>query len=427
MSLNVLLVGNYEPDNQESMERFCSLMADGLRKHNIDVQIVKPKPILSRLVDPGSKAWHRQALPAAIISDLTGSAGVPARPSPCPPVEPATRLAPTAVGIGKWLGYIDKFILFPHVLRKAARQSDIVHICDHSNAMYVRSISAVPHLITCHDLLAVRAGLGEETYCPLSPMGKILQHWILEGLRSARMIVCDSNATKRDADRLIGSGKVPIRLVLLGLNHPFSVLAKEERSRRLAKIKDLMPDSPFLLHVGASQPRKNRDGVLRIFAKVSDQFSGQLVFAGEPLTMGLRALAGQLGIGQRVLEVVKPENKVLEALYNGALALIYPSLSEGFGWPIIEAQACGCPVITSNAGPCPEVAGEGALVHEVHDENGFAASILRLEDASERAKFVQLGFENLKSYDSEKMTGQYLSIYQELLTVPEAQKEGRNG
>jgi glycosyltransferase involved in cell wall biosynthesis len=425
MSLNVLLVGNYEPDNQESMERFCSLMADGLRKQKINVQIIKPKPIFARIVDPGLRASRYHAPPAEDSSALTGSAGVPARPSSFPPVEGA--FAPTASGIGKWLGYIDKFVLFPHVLRKAACKADIVHICDHSNAMYVRSISKVPHLITCHDLLAVRAGLGEETYCPLSPMGKILQRWILEGLRSARMIVCDSNATKRDADRLIGSGKDSIRLVLLGLNHPFSVLAKEERARRLAEITGLTPDNPFLLHVGASQPRKNRDGVLRIFAKVSDQFSGQLVFAGEPLTKAQRVLVGQLGISNRVLEVVKPDNNVLEGLYNGAEALIYPSLSEGFGWPIIEAQACGCPVITSNAGPCPEVAGEGALVHEVNDEDGFAASILRLKDASERAKFVQLGFDNLKNYDSEKMVCQYRSIYQELFTAPEAQKEDTNG
>jgi len=371
MPLKVLLVGNYKPDDQESMERFCSMMAQGLKKHNVTVTVIRPEPLIKR---GKSKT------------------------------------------LAKWLGYIDKFILFPVHLKKAASQADIVHICDHSNSPYVKILPDKPHLITCHDLLAVRAGLGEETHCPISKTGKVLQLIILHGLKEAKMIVCDSGATKQDAERLVGRRNKNICHISLGLNYPFQVLVADEVLRRLGSVKGLDSSVPFLLHVGSSQPRKNRDGILRIFAKVKDRFTGQLVFAGSPLTDDLRSLSKELGVSLRVVEIVKPSDKVLEALYNRAFALLFPSYSEGFGWPIIEAQACGCPAIISNCRPCPEVAGQGALVHELTDENGFAASILRLLNGQERQKVIAAGFENLKNYDSEKMVTSYLTLYHELAT-----------
>ena len=90
-------------------------------------------------------------------------------------------------------------------------------------------------------------------------------------------------------------------------------------------------------------------------ASIKDQWNGQIVFVGEPLSRELRALAERLQIADRLVEVPNADNELLEALYNRAVALLYPSRFEGFGWPVIEAQACGCPVICSTAGPLPEV------------------------------------------------------------------------
>jgi glycosyltransferase involved in cell wall biosynthesis len=371
----VTLIGNYKPDGQESMERFCAALADGLKKRNVEVRVLKPEPVL-----------------------------VP--------------LANEVKGMSKWLGYVDKFVLFPKTLGEDFGQGEIVHVCDHSNAMYLDRLKSVPHLITCHDLLAVRASLGENTYCPITPLGKILQRLILRGLKSAPLIVCDSNATKLDVERLVGLAPSCIRLVPLGLNYPYSVLDPAEAQTRLKDLPGRRTELPFILHVGSSEPRKNRDGILRIFAKIKNQFKGQLVFAGSRLTPDLRLLVDQLGLRDDVIEIVGPDNRILEALYNRAFALIYPSRSEGFGWPIIEAQACGCPVVTSNCGPCPEVAGSGALVNEVEDEDGFAKSILRLKDADERSRLIQAGLVNLEKYDMEKTVSSYLDLYKELLHPP---------
>src|SRR5439155_5162935 len=115
-----------------------------------------------------------------------------------------------------------------------------------------------------------------------------------------------------------------------------------------------------------------------------------LVFAAYELPQDLLSLADRLGISYRVMQVPNASDELLEALYNRAVTLLYPSRFEGFGWPIIEAQACGCPVICSDSGPLPEVAGDAGLFHSVDDEAGFASDLLRLShDPAERAKWSE--------------------------------------
>jgi glycosyltransferase involved in cell wall biosynthesis len=370
--LRVLLVANYDLDGQESMERFCSILAKSLARHQVDFRVIRPAARLGKLVEASNP-------------------------------------------LRKWLAYLDKYVIFPPVLRKAVAANDLIHICDHSNAVYVPNLKTVPYVVTCHDLLAVRAGLGEETYCPLSPLGKILQRWILSGLRSADMVVCDSRATRIDAERLLRGSGAKVELVPLGLNYPYVSIDRKEALRRLAPVSNaLRADEPYLLHVGSSQPRKNRDGVLRIFARIKDRFAGQLVFVGEPLPLDLRHLADVLQVRDRVVEIGKCEDSILEALYRCAHALVYPSKSEGFGWPIIEAQACGCPVLTSDCGPCPDIVGDASLVHQVDDEAAFADSIMVLTDPDRRSAIIANGFANLKNFDTNTMIAEYLRIYSEI-------------
>jgi len=155
--------------------------------------------------------------------------------------------------------------------------------------------------------------------------------------------------------------------------------------------------------------------VLRIFARGQEQWNGQLVFAGDLLAPQLWALAAELGVSNRVIQIENPANEVLETLYNGALALLYPSRFEGFGWPVIEAQACGCPVVCSNAGPLPEAAGDAGLFHDVDDEAGFAADVLRLTiDRTEREAWSEKSLHNAERFSTDKMISQYIDIYRQL-------------
>ena len=371
----VLLIGNYPPDRQQSMQRFATMMLQGLNVSAIPAKLIAPQPFFGKLRGAGSF-------------------------------------------VTKWLGYIDKFVLFPRKLRRSLAQEkpSVVHVCDHSNAMYGHWVDDVPVVVTCHDLLAVRGALGEETNCPASLTGKILQRWILRGLRNADEIVCDSQATETDARHLVSRGTDPpkIELVRLGLNYPFRKLPQSEVSARLAKIPDFDPEIPFVLHVGSNLRRKNRDGALRIFVRCKDKWDARLVFVGDTLTPDLLSLAESLEISDRIAQVPDASDELLEALYNRAVALLYPSRFEGFGWPVIEAQVCGCPVVCSNAGPLPEAAGDAGLFHDPDDEAGFAADLLRLRDPVQRAIWSEKSLRNAERFSTGRMVSQYIDIYRSL-------------
>ena len=371
----VLLIGNYSLDRQQSMQRFGTMMLQGLTNSGVPAELIAPQPFLGKFRGAGSF-------------------------------------------VAKWLGYIDKFVLFPRKLRAtlATEKPSVVHICDHSNAMYGGWIKGTPVVVTCHDLLAVRGALGEETNCPASITGKFLQKWILRGLRRADEVVCDSQATEVDARRLLFSGEASpkIEMVRLGLNYPFRKLREAEISAHLARIPTLDQEIPFVLHVGSNLRRKNRDGALRIFALCKDKWKARLVFVGDALTPELNSLAESLGILDRVTQVPDASDQLLEALYNRALALLYPSRFEGFGWPVIEAQACGCPVVCSNAGPLPEAAGDAGLFHDPDDEASFAADLLRLRDPAQRVIWSEKSLRNAERFSTSRMVSQYIDIYRSL-------------
>ncbi|HEV2840273.1 MAG TPA: glycosyltransferase family 1 protein [Chthoniobacterales bacterium] len=368
----VLLIGNYPPDRQQSMSRFALMMLDGLAAAGVPAELIEPQPFFGRFRYAGRF-------------------------------------------VTKWLAYVDKFVLFPLRLRRRLKSAPaVVHICDHSNAMYARRIQGIPVVISCHDLLAVRGALGEQTDCPASLTGKLLQRWIVAGLRTATVVACVSKATLEDVRRLVarGEGRPKLELIPLALSYPYRKISTDEAQGRLAQISLLKPGIPFVLHVGSNLRRKNREGVLRIFAQCKGQWNGLLVFAGEPLSEALRSLGRQLGVLDRVVEVPDATSEVLEALYNCATAFLFPSRFEGFGWPIIEAQACGCPVICGDRAPLPEVAGDAGLIHPVEDEESFAAGIIRLTDPEERARWSAKSLRNAQRFSTERMIAEYLSAYQ---------------
>lgn len=370
----ILLIGNYPADRQQSMQRFATVMLDGLAAAGIQAELIWPKPFFGRFRSAGGF-------------------------------------------VAKWMAYLDKFVLFRRRLASRLRdRPSIVHICDHSNAMYAKWVREIPVVVTCHDLLAVRGALGEPTDTPASATGKFLQRWIVRGLESATVVACDSNATLHDAKRLLqrAGGKPTVETIVLGLNYPYRVLPDGEARFRLAQIPALDSDATFVLHVGSNLRRKNREGVLRIFARVKDEWNGLLVFAGDRLSDSLVSLGRELGLADRIVEVPDADDRVLEALYNRAIALLFPSTFEGFGWPIAEAHACGCPVLCADREPMKEVAGEAALLRPVEDEAGFAADLLRLTRPDERAHCSAKALENAHRFSTARMISEYVTLYRSL-------------
>jgi glycosyltransferase involved in cell wall biosynthesis len=374
--MKVLIVSNYVHDRQESMLRFATVMDEGLRAAGVDVQLARPEPFFGRL-------------------------------------------KPGASGLGKWLGYIDKFLVFPSRLRRLAAVADLVHVCDHSNSMYVKHFAALPHLVTCNDMLAIRSAQGEFSQNRTGWSGRILQRWILAGLRRARRLTCISGATRRDVLRLTGQRPEAVSVTYMGQNFPYAPVAEIVEAagqRRRGEQFDLaifarfnVPAEPYILHVGGGQWYKNRPGVIAIHAALRARLGPQaprLLLVGPPCS--------QPDIETRC----DVDNTTLAALYSGAELLLFPSLEEGFGWPIIEAQACGCRVLTTGKDPMMEVGGSAAFY--LADPSDAAAAAVAIEKilAQDKAAYGQAaraGIENAARFSTERMIREYLAIYREVL------------
>jgi glycosyltransferase involved in cell wall biosynthesis len=173
---------------------------------------------------------------------------------------------------------------------------------------------------------------------------------------------------------------------------------------------------PFLLHVGGNFNYKNREGLFRLFAqflRLDGCGDYHLVLAGAGRDDKLQSLSQELGIERQVREAGEVTNEQLCALYSTAEALVFPSLHEGFGWPIVEAQACGCPVFTTNRRPMSEVGGDGALYFDPADE--AAAARIVLEGLKHKKQLVVLGFRNAAKYKADAMIDAYLTCYESFL------------
>ena len=366
----IVLLGNYPPDRQASMLRFQSLMLSLLQEKGLDAELIHPRAFL------GGRGWG-----------------------------------------GKWAAYLDKYLFFAWVLRKKARdwrrEGRIVHICDHSNAVYVPLLRGCAVVVTCHDLLAVRGALGEVPDCPASFLGRRLQNRILRGLGQAQALGFDSGATRGDFERLTPSGAA-IRKKIIGLPalDVFRPGPQAEDAETLRKHG--LAAGAFVLTVGSAQPRKNREGVLRIFSEVGAQApEWKLVFAGDRLSRAQETLAQNMGMRKQVVVLENIADAELAVLYRNAHALLFPSRSEGFGWPVVEAQSCGCPVVCSRETSLEEVAGEGAYVYDHTDEAGMAKGLRALRESNARRELVEKGFANLRRYTKEILVQGYQNLYEQ--------------
>lgn len=362
--VRILIVGNYQDDNQQSMIRFSYL--------------------LEKIYSP---------IASCVVIQPPGLFGT-------------IFFMPKI--FKKYLAYIDKLLIFPVILFFYSFSYDLVHIADHSNSFYTYFCPRAKTLVTCHDLLAVRGARGDQSVaCVSSRLGPFFQLLVLAGLKKANAVAFDSSATFQDYTKLVSfSSSQKLRVTYIPLNANFR--SSQELTRSYLTQKLQLPDTPYLLMVGSAQPRKNRQMALQILSKLGPSFS--LVFAGESLAKEELHFQITSPVGMNVVSIVSPSHLHLNALYCNAFALLFPSISEGFGWPLIEAQASGCPVIASNATSIPEVAGYGALYSDPFDVEKFTNHVYALADPHLRKTMISKGFENLDRFELNTVSENYQSL-----------------
>jgi glycosyltransferase involved in cell wall biosynthesis len=204
--------------------------------------------------------------------------------------------------------------------------------------------------------------LGEIPENPTSITGRIYQRYIRRGFQKARHFVSISRKTQADLHRVGGVSAITSEVVYNGLNFPYSPLAQAECEKILIGAGLPVPASGMLLHVGGGQWYKNLSGVIHLYARYASLVDTPLPLwcVSPDSNSGVQSALRKVPAAGKVLFFNNLNSRVLQAAYSMADAFLFPSLAEGFGWPLIEAQACGCPVITTDEAPMNEVGGDAA-------------------------------------------------------------------
>lgn len=230
--------------------------------------------------------------------------------------------------------------------------------------------------------------------------------------READLIIADSQATKQDIIELLGIEAERIKVVYLAAGKAFGkfkTLNSKLKTEKINRIREKYGiERDYLLSVGTMEPRKNLKRVIGAFSSIIHHASSI-----KHLLMVGRAGWGEQVMpepGVRFLGVVDEDD--LPGLYAGAAALVYPSLYEGFGLPILEAMTVGCPVVTSDRGSLKEVAGSAAILVDPESEGSIAMGIE--EVLEKRSVWVKKGLVQAEKFSWEKAARETLNVYQEV-------------
>jgi len=236
-------------------------------------------------------------------------------------------------------------------------------------------------------------------------------------VRVATHILADSETTR---DAIIEAYHVPaqkLTVVYPGYEPDLKPVRDHDTIEHVLRRYDIPGD--YVLFVGRIQPRKNLTRLIEAFSRIlADHPSLTLVLAGPTGWLGdpIQARATALGVEDKVIfpGYVAPEDKA--ALFSGARLFAYPSLHEGFGFPVLEAQACGTPLLTSTTSSLPEVAGEGGLLVDPLNVEAIADGLRRLlDDQALSARLVARGFENLARFSWDVAARQVQVVITDLL------------
>lgn len=347
--------------------------------------------------------------------------------------QPGFHALPVPERLKKWMGYLDQFAMFPRWARRqmAALPADTLYVfSDHSLGPWVPLVAARPHVIHCHDLLAQHSALGRVPLNRPGWSGRLYQRYIRRGFAQGRRFIAISKRTEQDLRGFVGPAPT-IEVVYNGVNPQF-VPAKDVTAQRAALGRRLGIDLSrgFLLHVGVNVWYKNRAGVLAMVDRWrrSTPEGLPLLMVGPPPPDALASQRLAMHAPNEVHFLSKVDDDVLIGLYGTATAFLFPSIAEGFGWPIAEAMASGCPVITTDAAPMNEVGGSAAFYVPPADAKapadaawavaaaGVIAKVLALSPL-ERLVAVDRGLSQVRRFDSEGALDRIEAIYRQTLAA----------
>jgi glycosyltransferase involved in cell wall biosynthesis len=258
------------------------------------------------------------------------------------------------------------------------------------------------YIVTVHDLIPLRFPQRS------SPLYQYFKWYVPQVLSQATHIICNSTATATETIDRFGIAASKVTPILLGY----------DTDRFYAKNEEKIADPPYFLYVGRHDPYKNVTRIIAAFSQLPN-CGYQLWLGGSGdarYTPQLRTQVTELGLEGQVkfLEYIPYQD--LPAIVRQARALVFPSLWEGFGLPVLEAMACGTPVITSNLSALPEVAGDAAILVDPYQVKEIAAAMYDLSKDDELYRQLrQSGLERAKQFSWAQTGRSTINVLQQYL------------
>jgi glycosyltransferase involved in cell wall biosynthesis len=239
---------------------------------------------------------------------------------------------------------------------------------------------------------------------------------LLEAVERATLVIAASRYTAGQLTAHTPVSKNKVRIIPLGVDPPSSSLSPGERL--LARERLVGRSNEMILSVGVLQTRKNTLNALRALEKLPERYRLILVGGDGYGSETIHDYIRSQGLGPRVQVRGYVTLAELQSLYQSASVLLFPSLEEGFGIPVLEAMANGLPVVASRTASLPEAGGEAALYVDPHDPQDIAEKVLRaVEDPELRRSMIQRGLERAREFSWQRVASATLEVYNEALRL----------
>ena len=226
----------------------------------------------------------------------------------------------------------------------------------------------------------------------------------------ADAIICVSEASRQDLLQFYNVDAARTRVI----HHGITALP---RSPDMARKLQEHVRRDYLLYLGARSSYKNFDGLLKAFrASGLHNSLDLLVLGGGPLTAGEIELVARLNLDKAIVSIPRASDELLAEAYAAAKLFVYPSFSEGFGLPPLEAMAAGCPVLASRTSSIPEVCLDAPFYFDPHDQDAFVCGLQNaIYDGDARRRSIERGSEVASQYTWRKCGDETLALYRQCL------------
>ncbi len=313
-----------------------------------------------------------------------------------------TRLTPT------WLARIWHRAHLSVPIETFTGPLDLYHATDFVLPPVRRSTRTI---VTVHDLSFVRV---PETATP--SLKAYLDIVVPQSVRRADHVIADSAATKRDLIDLYNLPSEKITVLLSGIDDRFAPFTGDPAT---VLRKYQIPQKPYIFSIGTVQPRKNYARIVKSLVQLRDSgLDIDLVIAGGKgwLDGSLYQTIKDTGMSDHIHMIGFADEADIPVLYSAATCTAFPSLYEGFGFPVLESMACGTPVVTSNVSSLPEVAGDAALIVDPYDVDALANALRKLTtDEAMRDLLIQRGFQQAANFSWDDSARSLKEIYWRVL------------